>query len=128
MSEHNAQADVKPEHSIILGTEPIASSTSSTTSTSDTLMPLTSTELFTASTTPPTMAQDLILCEDEKVISSVGPAISQEYTMEGKLKSLNRLIIILKRKTFSKNKNNINLFFQGQAYHHLQRYQIITNP
>lgn len=87
MSAHDIQEDVKPEHSIILGTEQITSSTSSTTSTSESSMTQTSSELITSSTTSsttPTMSQDHILCEDEKVISSVAMAISQENTVEGK--------------------------------------------
>lgn len=85
MSAHDIQKDVNPEHSIILGTEQITSSTSSKTSTSENSILQTSIELITSSTTP-TMAPDLILCEDEKVISSVATAISQENTVDGKLK------------------------------------------
>lgn len=100
MPEHNAQIDVKQENSIILGTEQITSSSSSTTSKSESSMPQTTSELITSSTMP-TMSQDLIACEEGKVISSVAPAISQENTMEGKLKSFNRLVTIFKSSKIS---------------------------
>lgn len=89
MSEHSLQKEVKPENSIILGTEQITSSTSSTTSTSESSMPQTSSEMITSSTTP-TISQEPISCENENVISSIAPGIDQENTVEGKLKSFNR--------------------------------------
>lgn len=95
MSGHNAQADtVKTEMPTILGTEQIISSTSSTTSASDSSMPQTPSEVITSSTTL-TMSQHLVPCEDEKVISSMDPAISQENTMEGKIEIIHNGLLFI---------------------------------